>query len=144
MDSPPTGMVIRSLVVCIAGSLLAVRWRCARNRAPPIGWLTHGSAKGEYSSAPSSCNAPRRHGVLAAMKPHARVKGAIVETSPIRVIAQFAVRAERVEDFITAVRELLLEPTRSEPGCVQYDLWQDAAEPTRFAMVEVWESEEAL
>jgi quinol monooxygenase YgiN len=67
-----------------------------------------------------------------------------MSNASIRVIAQFAVRLERVDEFIAAARAALLVPTRSERGCLQYDLWQDAADPTRFAMVEAWESEEAL
>jgi quinol monooxygenase YgiN len=62
----------------------------------------------------------------------------------VRVIADFAVLPDRVEEFIEAARRTLVAPTRDEPGCLQYDLWQDAADPARFAMVEAWESEEAL
>jgi len=38
----------------------------------------------------------------------------------------------------------LVEPTRREPGVLQYELHQDLAEPRRFVFVERWESEEAL
>ena len=62
----------------------------------------------------------------------------------VRVIAHFAVKSEKIDEFIQAARETLVEPSRVEPGCIRYDLWQDAAEPTRFAMVEAWESNEAL
>jgi len=62
----------------------------------------------------------------------------------VRVIARFAVRPERIEEFIAGARELLLVPTRLEAGCLQYDLWQDITDPTRFAMVEAWTSDEAL
>ncbi len=61
-----------------------------------------------------------------------------------RIIAHFAVKPEHSADFIKAIQETLIAPTLKEPGCLQYDLWQDAADPTRFAMVEVWESDEAL
>ena len=37
----------------------------------------------------------------------------------------------------------LIEPTRREPGVLQYELHQDLAEPRRFVFVECWESEEA-
>ncbi len=62
----------------------------------------------------------------------------------IRVIATFAVRPEHVDDFIAVARATLVEPARREDGCVQYDLCQDVADPTRFAMIEAWESEAAL
>lgn len=42
-----------------------------------------------------------------------------------------------------AVREGLLglvAPTRSEEGCLNYDLHQDLEDPTRFVFHETWES----
>ncbi len=38
----------------------------------------------------------------------------------------------------------LIEPTRKEPGCVQYDLHRHLTEPGRFVFYEKWESEEIL
>jgi quinol monooxygenase YgiN len=38
----------------------------------------------------------------------------------------------------------LIEPTRREPGVLQYELHQDLADARRFVVVERWESEEAL
>lgn len=38
----------------------------------------------------------------------------------------------------------LVEPTRAEAGCGQYDLHQDQANPLAFYMIEHWSSEEAL
>ncbi len=65
-------------------------------------------------------------------------------TAGIRVIATFAVRPEHVDDFIAVARATLVAPARREDGCVQYDLCQDVADPTRFAMIEAWETEAAL
>jgi quinol monooxygenase YgiN len=62
----------------------------------------------------------------------------------VRVHASFAVRADQVDAFLEEARRSLVEPTQREPGCLEYDLWQDAADPTRFAMVEAWESAEHL
>ncbi|MEM0895646.1 MAG: putative quinol monooxygenase [Verrucomicrobiota bacterium] len=36
--------------------------------------------------------------------------------------------------------EKLIEPTRSETGCLQYDLHQDNEEPARFLFFENWEN----
>ena len=66
------------------------------------------------------------------------------DTRVVGVVARFAVRAEHVDAFRDEVQRTMIEPTRHEPGCLRYELWQDLAEPTRFAMVEEWESEEAL
>jgi len=62
----------------------------------------------------------------------------------VRVVARFSVKPECVQDFIEAARRTLIEPTRKEPGCIEYDLCQDMAEPGQFAMIETWESEQAL
>ena len=60
------------------------------------------------------------------------------------VVAAFAVRADSVADFIRLAHETLVVPTRAEPGCLRYDLCQDASDPTRFALIEAWESPAAL
>ena len=36
----------------------------------------------------------------------------------------------------------LVEPTRKEPGCIQYDLHQDNENPEVFVFYENWESRE--
>ncbi|MDX2151925.1 MAG: putative quinol monooxygenase [Bryobacteraceae bacterium] len=38
----------------------------------------------------------------------------------------------------------LVEPTRKEEGCLQYDLHEHASEPGRFVFYENWTSDEAL
>jgi quinol monooxygenase YgiN len=62
----------------------------------------------------------------------------------VRVVAHFAVRPDKIEEFIRLARTLMVMPTRAEPGCLQYDLCQDTSDPNRFAMVEAWESAAAL
>jgi quinol monooxygenase YgiN len=62
----------------------------------------------------------------------------------VRVVAHFAVRPDKIEEFIRLACASLVAPTRREPGCVEYDLCQDISDPTRFAMVEAWESAAAL
>ena len=63
---------------------------------------------------------------------------------PVRVVARFAVKPEFIEEFLEAALRTMVKPTLEEPGCVEYDLCQDLAEPGRFVMVETWESDEAL
>ena len=63
---------------------------------------------------------------------------------PVRVIAHFSVREDMIDEFIAVAAEKLIRPSRAEPGCVQYDLCQDLADPCKFAMVENWGSEEKL
>ena len=62
----------------------------------------------------------------------------------VGVVARFAVKPEHIDEFVELAQRTMVEPTRGEPGCLRYELWQDRAEPGRFAMIEEWESEEAL
>ena len=61
----------------------------------------------------------------------------------IHVIARHFARPETVHQ----VRHLLLElikPSRAEPGCLKYELFQDVDNPTDFTFVETFASDEAL
>jgi quinol monooxygenase YgiN len=63
--------------------------------------------------------------------------------SKVRVVARVISRP----DSVAHVREVLLAqvgPTRGEAGCIQYDLMQNAADPTDFTFYEEWASVEAL
>jgi quinol monooxygenase YgiN len=62
----------------------------------------------------------------------------------VGVVARFAVKRDCIDAFVAQARATLIEPTLGEPGCIRYELWQDVGEPGRFAMIEEWESEEAL
>ena len=64
-------------------------------------------------------------------------------SEPVRLIARFSARFEQQQ----ALRETLInliEPTRREPGCLRYELWHNASDPTDFTFVEEWASEAAL
>jgi quinol monooxygenase YgiN len=61
----------------------------------------------------------------------------------IRVVARIPAKPETVED-VKALLTGLIEPTRKEAGCIQYDLWQNLKMPTDFTFVEQWESAAAL
>ena len=61
----------------------------------------------------------------------------------IHVIARHFARPETVDE----VRRILLslvEPSRAEPGCLKYELLQNAEDPTDFTFVETFASEDAL
>ncbi len=62
----------------------------------------------------------------------------------IHVVADFTVKSDAIDDFTALARRLLVQPTRTEPGCITYELCQDIADPTRFTMVEAWDSDAAL
>lgn len=53
------------------------------------------------------------------------------------------VRPGRAEDFERLFRAQI-EPSRAEPGCLQYHMLRDAEDPTLFIFFEVWASREHL
>ena len=60
----------------------------------------------------------------------------------IRVIARFVAR-ERKEDELRALLQGMLTPTRAEPGCNWYELYESDSKG-RFYLYESWESQSAL
>jgi len=67
-----------------------------------------------------------------------------VDAVQVGVVARFAVHADQIDAFVDTATRTMVGPTIGEPGCIRYELWQDREDPARFAMVEEWESEEAL
>ncbi|SAK62500.1 antibiotic biosynthesis monooxygenase [Caballeronia catudaia] len=63
--------------------------------------------------------------------------------SEVAVVAILVAKPGREEE-LRQVLEANVEPTRKEPGALQYDLHRDIKEPRRFIFVERWESESAL
>ncbi len=61
----------------------------------------------------------------------------------LTVVAEMVAKPGREQDLR---RELLalVEPTRKEQGCVQYDLHVSTEEPGRFVFYENWNSKEDL
>jgi quinol monooxygenase YgiN len=64
-------------------------------------------------------------------------------TELITVVAEMRAKPGKEEAMRQAVLSVV-EPTRKEAGCVQYDLHVHAAEPGRFVFYENWTSDEAL
>ena len=61
----------------------------------------------------------------------------------LRVIARATIKADKVDEA-KAVFSAIVDPTRNEAGCIQYDLLQSQANPQNFAIVEEWESKDHL
>ena len=63
----------------------------------------------------------------------------------VRILVQFtadspAAAEERVNTMLERARKTEAE----EKGCVQYEVFRSAMRPTQFALLEHWESQEAL
>ncbi|WP_326983558.1 putative quinol monooxygenase [Chryseobacterium sp. MYb264] len=57
----------------------------------------------------------------------------------LHVIAKSIAKKDKIEETKNAL-EALIEPTRKENGCIQYDLLQDHSNPALFFFTEIWES----
>tara|TARA_R110001606_G_scaffold399222_2_gene582413 strand:+ start:70765 stop:71058 length:294 start_codon:yes stop_codon:yes gene_type:complete len=57
----------------------------------------------------------------------------------LTIIARFEAKPDKIEHVKTALLKLI-EPTRKEVGCLQYDLHQDNNNPEIFVFYENWES----
>lgn len=57
----------------------------------------------------------------------------------VRVVARLVAYPDTVEE-LKALLLSIIEPTRQEAGCIQYDLLQNQSDPTDFTFVEEWES----
>ena len=64
-------------------------------------------------------------------------------SQPFTAIATLIAKAGQ-QDALERHLRALIEPTRVEAGCGQYDLHQDLANPLAFYMIEQWSSDEAL
>jgi len=61
----------------------------------------------------------------------------------LTVVAEMVAKPGK-EDELKRHLLALVEPTRREDGCVQYDLHQSTGEPGRFVFYENWQSRELL
>jgi quinol monooxygenase YgiN len=59
----------------------------------------------------------------------------------LTIVANITANADKVE-LVKAELLKLIETTRAEDGCVQYDLHQDNKDPAHFLFYENWESRE--
>ncbi|NNG02555.1 MAG: antibiotic biosynthesis monooxygenase [Inquilinus sp.] len=59
----------------------------------------------------------------------------------LTIVANIHARADKIE-LVKAELQKLIEITRAENGCVQYDLHQDNENPAHFMFYENWTSRE--
>ena len=59
----------------------------------------------------------------------------------LTIVAHITAKSDQI-DLVKDSLLGLIEPTRAEAGCVQYDLHQDNEQPNHFMFFENWESRE--
>ncbi|MEM7044136.1 MAG: putative quinol monooxygenase [Pseudomonadota bacterium] len=58
---------------------------------------------------------------------------------PLTIVANIHAKADKI-DLVKSELLRLIDITRAEKGCIQYDLHQDNDDPTHFMFFENWES----
>ena len=59
----------------------------------------------------------------------------------LTIVANIKAKADKI-DLVKAELEKLIDITRAEEGCINYDLHQDNENPAHFLFYENWESRE--
>ena len=59
----------------------------------------------------------------------------------LTIVARIEAHNDKIDLVKTALQKLI-EPTLTEPGCIQYDLHQDNQNPAVFLFYENWENRE--
>ena len=59
----------------------------------------------------------------------------------LTIVANITAKADKIELVKTELKKLI-DITRAEEGCLQYDLHQDNEQPAHFLFYENWESRE--
>ena len=62
-------------------------------------------------------------------------------TNPLTIVAHITANADNIA-LVKSELLKLIDPTRKEQGCIQYDLHQDNDNPAVFIFYENWESRE--
>ena len=57
----------------------------------------------------------------------------------LTIVANIHAKPDQIE-LVKAELEKLIPITRTEPGCIQYDLHRDNSNPAHFMFYETWES----
>jgi (4S)-4-hydroxy-5-phosphonooxypentane-2,3-dione isomerase len=60
------------------------------------------------------------------------------------LVVEFRIKPEFVRDFEAAIEENARLSRETEPGCRQFDVCRDAAEPALFFLYELYDDEAAI
>lgn len=61
----------------------------------------------------------------------------------ISIIAKFKVNEGEEQNFLTLTKDLI-QASKAEDGCIEYDLHKNVKEPRTFCMIEKWKNKEAV
>lgn len=61
----------------------------------------------------------------------------------LKIVAIMTVKPEAVNDILP-IFQAVVQGSQQEDGCISYNLHQDISNPTKFVMLEEWESQAAI
>ena len=61
----------------------------------------------------------------------------------MKVILRLTARPDKVDELKRILTDVVV-PTRKEPGCISYEVFQNNADPCDFTFVEEWRDQAAL
>lgn len=61
----------------------------------------------------------------------------------VKVVSKMKIKEDKVDTFIDLFKEMI-EPTKQEEGCVQYEMYRDEDVPSILVAVEKWETRAAF
>jgi quinol monooxygenase YgiN len=62
----------------------------------------------------------------------------------IKVVARHRIKEDRLDDFIRLGKGLVESTNKEDWGCISYQIYQDIDNPCVVAMLEEWESQQAI
>jgi quinol monooxygenase YgiN len=66
-----------------------------------------------------------------------------METKVVNVVAHMETSPDKANQLVQVCLGLV-EPSRKDPGCISYELFQDKQHPGKVTFIEKWENQEAL
>lgn len=61
----------------------------------------------------------------------------------VQTVSKIFVKEDKVNELVELFKEMI-EPTKKEDGCIQYEMYQDEEDPTILIVLEQWESRDAF
>lgn len=59
----------------------------------------------------------------------------------LQTVSKIYVKEDQIDEFVEVFKGMI-EPTKKEKGCIQYEMVQDEENPTILIVLEQWESRE--
>ncbi|QZY56191.1 putative quinol monooxygenase [Crassaminicella profunda] len=59
----------------------------------------------------------------------------------LQVVSKIYVKEDQIDEFVEVFKGMV-EPSRKEEGCIQYEMYQDEENPRIFIVLEQWKTKE--